>query len=204
MCESRRHVVRRAEPVDGLVVETVLVRLTQPDALEVFAQPDSHGEARALREEEAGLRTRLDGLSEAFAEGDIDREQLRSGSHRLQARLAQVVALVSNSRRLEPAVLGTACVPAVVGPHDHRGRSLAAVPPGLRVLHLALRVETEEPTPRINDPEQGHDRPHLARRGRIPDRSVDRVQALEFEGAEQGDAVSLPGLKRLGEPTPRS
>ena len=69
----------------------------------MFAQPDSHGEARALREEEAGLRTRLDGLSEAFAEGDIDREQLRAGSHRLQARLAQVVDKLS-SLAVTPAV----------------------------------------------------------------------------------------------------
>ncbi len=131
---------------------------------------------------------------------------MRAVRHGYRSSLAKVLrvkpgsvapSLVSNSRRLEPAVLVTACVPAVVGPHDHRGWSLVVVPPGLGVLHLPLRVETEEPTARINDPEQGHDRPHVARHGRIPDRGVNRVQALEFEGAEQVDAVRLPGLQGL-------
>lgn len=95
LCESRRHVVRRAEPVEALVVGTVLARLGQPDARELFARPDSRADAHALREEEARLRARLDGLAEAFAEGDVDREQLRAGSQRFRTRLADVINRLS-------------------------------------------------------------------------------------------------------------
>lgn len=96
LCESRKHVVRRAEPVEALIVSAVLGRLGQPDAREFFARPDSREEAQGLREEEGSLRARLDGLAEAFAEGDIDRVALRAGSQRLQVRLADVIGKLSS------------------------------------------------------------------------------------------------------------
>ena len=112
VCESRRHVARRAEPVEGLVVGTVLARLAQPDARELFARPDSRDRAHVLREEEAGLRARLDGLAQAFAEGEIDREQLRAGSQRLKARQATVIDLLS-TLSITPAVAGLVAGPSV-------------------------------------------------------------------------------------------
>jgi site-specific DNA recombinase len=87
LCESRRHVVRRAEPVDDMVTSLVLRRLTEPDARELFSRPESHDRVRDMRKEAAELRVLLDGLASAFAEGDIDREQLRTGSARLKGRL---------------------------------------------------------------------------------------------------------------------
>jgi len=96
LCETRKHVVRRAEGVDTMVTDLVLGRLTRPDAREVFARAESRDEAQELREEEAALRARKDGLAAAFAEGDIDREQLRNGSARLNARLAIVVETLAN------------------------------------------------------------------------------------------------------------
>lgn len=96
LCETRKHVVRRAEDVDAMVTTLVLGRLMQPDARELFARSDSRDEAQELREEEAALRARKDGLAAAFAEGDIDREQLRTGSARLGDRLAVVVEQLAN------------------------------------------------------------------------------------------------------------
>jgi site-specific DNA recombinase len=103
LCESRRHVVRRAENVEHFVVKTVLARLARPDARELFSRADSRDQAQGLREEEASLRARLDGLSEAFAEGDIDREQLRKGSQRLRLRLTTVTSTLA-SLAVTPAV----------------------------------------------------------------------------------------------------
>lgn len=87
LCETRRHVVRRAEPVDDMIRSLVVGRLLEPDARPLFARPDSRAEVQALRKAAADLRHLLDGLASAFAEGEIDREQLRTGSTRLKARL---------------------------------------------------------------------------------------------------------------------
>lgn len=45
----------------------------RPDAQELFARPDQRDEAEELRQQESGLRARLDAITEAFAEGEIDR-----------------------------------------------------------------------------------------------------------------------------------
>lgn len=72
----------------------------RPRALLSGGQRD---QAQGLREEEASLRARLDGLSEAFAEGEVDREQLRKGSERLRARLVTVTSTLA-SLAVTPAV----------------------------------------------------------------------------------------------------
>lgn len=95
LCHTRRHVVRRAEQVDAMVAALVVGRLTRPDARRIFTRADSRDEARALREEEATLRQRLDGLADAYSEGDIDRVQLRTGSERLRTRLASVTGALA-------------------------------------------------------------------------------------------------------------
>jgi len=105
VCESRRHVSRRADPVDRLVVDMVLSRLTRQDARDVFARPDSRAEVQSMRQQEAALRSRLDGLAEAFAAGEVDREQLRAGSERLRGALADVVDRLA-SLAVTPAVSG--------------------------------------------------------------------------------------------------
>ncbi len=102
-CETRRHVVRRADAVEELVVRTVLERLMRPDARQLFARPDQRGEAEELRQQESAVRARLDALTEAFAEGEIDRAQLRAGSERLRARLLEVTAALA-ALAVTPAV----------------------------------------------------------------------------------------------------
>lgn len=89
-CETRRHVARRAEAIDDLVESVIVARLALPDAAEAFARDDGRERAGELRTEERGLRGRLDGLAEAYAVGDIDRQALRAGTKRLQARIEVV------------------------------------------------------------------------------------------------------------------
>lgn len=91
-CETRKHVARRAEHVDGLVESLLVARLAMPDAAEAFAREDARDVARDLRTEEGALRARMDGLAEAFAAGDIDRPALRAGTARLRARLETISA----------------------------------------------------------------------------------------------------------------
>ncbi|MBA3290875.1 MAG: recombinase family protein, partial [Actinobacteria bacterium] len=64
-CESRKHVNRRAEDVEHFVERIIIARLSRPDAAELFALPDKSDQVAALREDEAGIRARLDGLAEA-------------------------------------------------------------------------------------------------------------------------------------------
>lgn len=105
VCETRRHVSRLADPVDLLIIALALGRLQSPDARQVFSKSDSRNDVAELRETEAGLRSRLDGLAEAFAAGDIDRSQLRAGSERLRERLNAVVGALA-SLAISPAVSG--------------------------------------------------------------------------------------------------
>lgn len=98
-CETRRHIARRAEQIDALVHAVIVARLSQPDAAQVLARPADRDNAAALRDEERGLRARLDGLAEAFAVGDIDREQMRAGSKRLRDRLQVVTEQLASLAR---------------------------------------------------------------------------------------------------------
>jgi site-specific DNA recombinase len=89
-CETRKHIDRGADAVDEFVEAVVIARLARPDAAELFARPDRSEEVGKLREEETALRTRLDGLGEAYALGEIDRRQLSAGTKRLRARLEEI------------------------------------------------------------------------------------------------------------------
>ena len=86
-----RHVSRKAAPVDDFITRLVVARLSQPDAVDLFARPDADEHQLAeLRAERDGLRERLAGLAEAYATGDIDRAQLAAGTRRLNARMTTV------------------------------------------------------------------------------------------------------------------
>lgn len=98
------HVTRKAPPVDKVVTGLVVARLSQPDARELLARPDGRDEVADLTARQDALRGRLDGLAEAFAAGDIDREALRAGSKRLQTDLEDIDARIVSA--LEDPGLG--------------------------------------------------------------------------------------------------
>lgn len=85
------HVTRRVEPVDDYLTALTVARLARPDAIGIFSRPDTDDDRLdRLREEQPGLRSRLDGLAEAFAAGDIDRAQLTAGTKRINARIEEI------------------------------------------------------------------------------------------------------------------
>jgi DNA invertase Pin-like site-specific DNA recombinase len=86
--------------VDDLVRAVVIERLSQPDARSLFDSDDSA--AQAARESAEAIRARLDSAADAFANGDIDGEQLRRITARLRPDLDAVETELRRHRK--PAV----------------------------------------------------------------------------------------------------
>lgn len=86
---QQRHVIRSAERLDAYVQEAMVARLQRPDAANLLAGDRAEDAAR-VRVELQALRGRLDELGAAFADGDITATQLREGSGRLRANIAEL------------------------------------------------------------------------------------------------------------------
>jgi site-specific DNA recombinase len=95
--EGVGHVARAAEPVDRFVTDVVLARLALPDAADLLAG-EGAGLAE-LQEQAAGLRARLEGLAELYADGALTNEQLATATKRIRGRLADVEAATAVARR---------------------------------------------------------------------------------------------------------
>lgn len=104
-CPSQSHLSRLADPVDQLVTAATLTRLSEPDAAALFTSPSAGDKVAVLTAHKAVLRARLSSLGEAFAIGDIDRDQLRVGTEKLRTNMehltAQITAFTSH-----PALTG--------------------------------------------------------------------------------------------------
>lgn len=83
------HVSRNAAAVDEYVLSVLVERLSRPDARGLLGRR-STVDVSSLGDERSALRGRLDGLAEAFAAGDIDRQALAAGTKRLRAQLEDV------------------------------------------------------------------------------------------------------------------
>ena len=83
VCDRNGCVGRRAEWVDDLVRAVVIERLSRADASDLLAD----AAARQARERAAGLRARLDGAADDYADGLIDREQMRRITGKLRPEL---------------------------------------------------------------------------------------------------------------------
>lgn len=82
------HLTRRSDPIDDLIVRLVIQRLCRPDAADLFARSDNTKDVAALRDQLRSARGRLNGLAEAFAMGEIDRQALAAGTKRLDQEIA--------------------------------------------------------------------------------------------------------------------
>jgi site-specific DNA recombinase len=100
VCREHMHLVRVAEPVDELVTDLVLRRLSQPDAKLLLDDKDI--DIPQLQTDRNGLQARLDELADAFAEGAIDASQLRRGTSKLRATLAGVDSQLADAARSDP------------------------------------------------------------------------------------------------------
>jgi septal ring factor EnvC (AmiA/AmiB activator) len=69
--------------------------------------PPRKDRGEKLRKKERMLRGKLDGLAEAFASNEIDREALRAGSKRAKAELAEVTAELESIAQVPDATLLT-------------------------------------------------------------------------------------------------
>jgi site-specific DNA recombinase len=107
-CRSRKHVTRRAEPVDEYVTAIAVGRLTAPDAATLWAAdtPD----ANELMAEADALRTRRDDLAELIADGAMTAAQFRSANERVLSRLADIEGRIAG--------IGTSSPLAIVAADD--------------------------------------------------------------------------------------
>ncbi|WP_280293444.1 recombinase family protein [Nocardia abscessus] len=107
-CRSRdrdgtEHVNRDATKLDALVEETLVARLERPDAAALFTpRAESGVDLVALRLEQAALRQRLDSLAEMFAAGEIDGRQLATATGTLNAKIAEMDAVLAAAGRRSP------------------------------------------------------------------------------------------------------
>ena len=103
VCQEKYHVRRMREPVEDLVTEIVLQRLSQPDARALLTAGDDTA-TQALREQAAAVRARLDSAADAYADGTIDGQQLTRITAKLRPdaeRLDQLVKAASTAPDLE-------------------------------------------------------------------------------------------------------
>lgn len=92
------HVARTAEQVDAFVTAVVVERLSRPDAANLFSL-DGGPDVAALEEQARGLRSRLEGLAELYADGALDQAQVTTATARLRGRLDDVGVTLAVQRR---------------------------------------------------------------------------------------------------------
>ncbi len=97
------HFARMSEPVDDYVSNVLLERLARPDAADLMRREETVDTA-ALHSEYAALRTRLDSVAIDFADGVIERSQLRTITTRIQSRLTEMDGELADAGRVN--VLG--------------------------------------------------------------------------------------------------
>jgi site-specific DNA recombinase len=86
LCEKRSCVGRRWDGVDLLVVETILERMEQPEAVKLFAEASNHTVADALKEADT-LRKRLAGFLDQAADGKVSPSSLATIEAKLQPQI---------------------------------------------------------------------------------------------------------------------
>jgi len=97
-CRKSGHLSREAGFCDERVADRVVARLSRSDARDLLADDDRE-DLSELRSQEAVLRLRLDQLAESFADGTLSASQLKAGSERLNARLADLEARMTHTDR---------------------------------------------------------------------------------------------------------
>ena len=92
------HVRIKAALADAWVTEAVIARMSQPDAVTLFAK-DSTVDVQALRDEAQAIRRNLDTLAGDMALGIISRTAMITATERGSARLAEIDATVAEASR---------------------------------------------------------------------------------------------------------
>lgn len=87
--QQKGHMSRAAEPIDELVVDVVLERLSRPDATELMYDANKP-DLQVYREKVHAIRERQDDLATALAEGVLSLSAVREASERLRAQLRDI------------------------------------------------------------------------------------------------------------------
>ena len=93
------HMSRRADPIDAFVEDVMVERLNAPDFAEFRVVSGSTMDVAPLRVEAQELRTRLDTLADAFADGDMSRDQFARANTRTHDRLVVVEGKLAEAGR---------------------------------------------------------------------------------------------------------
>jgi DNA invertase Pin-like site-specific DNA recombinase len=98
-CRKTKHLARGTEPIDLLVEEFVIRRVSRDDAVDLLVDQEAP-DAGELRSKAVALRTRLKSLAAEFADDDdADASEFREASRRIRERLAEVEQRMTHPQR---------------------------------------------------------------------------------------------------------
>lgn len=155
-CPSLRHVSRRADLIEDYVTEALLEYLRRSDTPAVGGGEEAV-DLGGVRTESIALRARLDGLARDYADGVLDRAQMKSAGDRIRARLSELDRQVAAAGQVDvvaplraagdpepvwealPMPTKREVVRRVVGVHVLRG--FAGRPGGLRFHPETVRLD---------------------------------------------------------------
>ncbi|MFD7794299.1 recombinase family protein [Streptomyces sp. NPDC059759] len=102
-CRKNACVVRGLELLDKWVVWSLLVRMEESDAVDVFARPETGGpDLKAAQAALTKAREQLDQLAAAFGAGEIDMQEWRIAREGAKAKKAAAEAVLSTAVRVNP------------------------------------------------------------------------------------------------------
>jgi site-specific DNA recombinase len=104
---------RRAEIVDRFVEDTIVARLSEPDAHEMLLPGPDDVDVAALQAEEELIRRRMKDLGGLFGAGQLELEPFTEGMDTARAQLAGVTLQLARAATVDPLV-------ALVGAPDVR------------------------------------------------------------------------------------
>ena len=115
---AENHLRRVVGPVDSLVVDTLIGRLSNPDSIRLARNADEDGpDVRALHTEASRLRSKLNELADMFARDVITAAQLETGNKGVISRLREVETTLATSAEHDPAA-------SMAWPHYRRPRDM--------------------------------------------------------------------------------
>jgi DNA invertase Pin-like site-specific DNA recombinase len=99
---SKRHVVRKVQPVDTYVQLLVLERLSRPDAAELLAARQDPVDVRGAQRDMREARQTMDALATALGAGQMDIQEWRVARQAANARLEKAQKLLERAVEVNP------------------------------------------------------------------------------------------------------
>lgn len=101
-CKKQAHLSRNAELLDAVVSKLVVGRLSRPDAQLLLEKPGAGVDVPGLQTRRDNYRTQLDAVAVAFAEGDMNLQQMRTANALLNDKIDVVDREIAASRISSP------------------------------------------------------------------------------------------------------